>query len=75
MKKFVNCLMRVFNACIYIKNTYPIVINIMINGRRTKNHEIDSNPLLHIKFKIHVQNNTYTTFIIKIKNVLVTLHE
>jgi hypothetical protein len=44
-------------------------INININGNNNKNHEIPGNPALQIKFKIHVQNNTYTNLITNIINI------
>jgi hypothetical protein len=52
-----------------------IRINININGNKTKNQDIAGTPALHIKFKTHVQNKTYNTFIIKSNVKLDVLHE
>lgn len=40
-----------------------------MNGNNNKNHETPGNPALQIKFKIHVQNNTYMNLIINIINI------
>jgi len=42
-------------------------------GKRTSNHEIVLWPSLQIKFKIHVQNNTYISLNVNTNTVLDTL--
>ena len=49
-----------------------IIMNNIINGSNTKNHAIPGAPARHIKFNIHVQNNTYKILITKMRVVLVT---
>ena len=44
-----------------------------INGSNTKNHAMAGVPDLHIKFNIHVQNNTYNIFTTNTSAVLGTL--
>jgi len=48
--------------------------NMRMIGMRTINHAMIDAPALHIRFKIHVQNNIYTNLIANIKDVLGTLH-
>jgi hypothetical protein len=50
-----------------IKNT--------ISGNNTKNQATPGAPALHIKFNIQVQNKMYTTLMINIIGLFVTLQE
>jgi hypothetical protein len=50
-----------------------IKINIKMNGRRTKNHEIAGAPARHIKLRTQVQNKMKIALIKKIKTVLETV--
>jgi hypothetical protein len=42
------------------------------NGNNTKNHDKAVSPVLHIKFRTHVQNTMYNIFIENMMNVLLT---
>jgi len=47
-------------------------MNIIMNGKSTRNQAIPVAPARHIKLRIQVQNKTYTSLIIKIRTVLET---
>jgi hypothetical protein len=49
-------------------------INININGNNSNAQDTPGNPALQIKFKTHVQNNTYMNLTIKIRKIFGTWH-
>ena len=55
--------------------TRPNIINANMKGNKTSNHDIVECPSLHIKLRIHVQNNMYINLAAKSSKVLGTLHE
>jgi len=62
----------VFILLDYITNMYAMAINIIIKGKRTRNHDRGVTPALQMRLRIQVQRRMTKIFIIKTMNVLET---
>jgi len=51
---------------------YAMTTNIMIKGKRTRNHDRGVTPALQMRLRIQVQRRMTEIFIIKTMNVLET---
>ena len=68
--KYLYYVYKIYSS--YQINIIEIKMNIIINGKSTKNQAIPVAPARHIRLRIQVQNKTYTSLIIKIITVLET---